>query len=249
MNIALCLYGHLRTFELCWEGIYQKLIKPYNPDIFAMTWTDSIGLQIEPEQCMSSLYHPGYHLSSSPVDLGVIEGMINCTKPVGLHLDNFNLHINRFKELTTQFKRFGMPFAKHRPLGVFGLMHSRSAVITLKKQQEVFTGKKYDYVIATRWDVLFEQDIDLTILNPDILTYNGFYKDKYAILHDLWVSGNSQSMDIWADIYNNLNRFADLNLYTFDPHKIYTDWLKYNGVKWDINANIPITSKRMLSNQ
>ena len=44
MKTALCLYGHFRSFDNCWPGLQEYLIKPNHiTDIFTMAWVDSVG--------------------------------------------------------------------------------------------------------------------------------------------------------------------------------------------------------------
>ena len=42
MKIAICLSGHFRSYERCFETLNNTILKNYNPDIFIFTW-DNLG--------------------------------------------------------------------------------------------------------------------------------------------------------------------------------------------------------------
>ena len=42
-NIALCISGHFRNFEITWPSLKQYVIDIYKPDIFAHAWNDTFG--------------------------------------------------------------------------------------------------------------------------------------------------------------------------------------------------------------
>lgn len=41
MKIAVLLFGHLRTFEQCWQGLRDNLLSQYDCDVFIHTWDET----------------------------------------------------------------------------------------------------------------------------------------------------------------------------------------------------------------
>lgn len=41
-KIAICISGQLRSFEKNWETIYERLVQPYNADVFISTWDEQV---------------------------------------------------------------------------------------------------------------------------------------------------------------------------------------------------------------
>lgn len=244
MKIALCLYGHLRGYEKCLPTLKKYVLDVYNPDVYVMTWLDSYGWATKPCNSQQSLLHPGYSLDSEIVKPSTIKKIINYINPTDMHFDHFYLHNKRFLKFCQEHTDGPMPFPEHRPKGTISQNYARNIVTAMKRNHEDRLGIDYDYVICTRWDVEYLNPIDITQLNPNILTFNAYWWGKTILIHDTWVSGPSQYVDVWGDQLNGADQLSRINEFIYEPHEWGERWLKFNAIPWDYSTHIVNNMRR-----
>lgn len=237
MKIALCLYGHLRDFDNCYSSLYEKILKPYNPDIFAMTWTDSFGKRSE---LHSTSNQSGIDNSSAPPSVNYIFETLQKLNPVRIHLDTLEAHEPRFETMYQKFKPWHLAKTTHKPKSMFGMNWGRHCVIKIKSEQEKLQGWKYDLVIATRWDMKFLDIPPLETLDRNKIIMHRVDINNHILFSDYWVSGSSYLMDIWGDQFNNIEGFAKLGYRIICPHIFAQNWLEWNKIDFEYNENIKV---------
>ncbi len=188
-RVALCLSGHLRSFEATYKYLKENIINPTNCDIFIFSW-DKLGYdgargdrhlinQNVDENKIKQLYNPKKIIISKPIDFNVDKYL----NRLGSGLRNPNIVSNMF----------------------YGINQSNN----LKKEFENENNFKYDAVIRCRADLLFESKLDINEIAS--AKYNkGIFFPKfgdYGGLNDQFAFGNSESMDLYSETYKKLDDF------------------------------------------
>ncbi len=111
--------------------------------------------------------------------------------------------------------------------------HSKwASTYNVIKQKIEFENKfrfKYDYVIISRFDIALTKKIEFDKLNKNklYLSSRGINQsNSNRSFNDLIFMGDSYQIDLFADIYNNLNKYSvDPTFATYDHIKKYKiDW-------------------------
>lgn len=241
MKIALCLYGHLRSYKQCLPSLIDNVIIPYNPDIFAMTWMDSLGSNTQNFE--NARYNIGYDTSDPKVEPSIIQYINGLIKPVDWHLDHFLLYKNDFIKIIDNGVPWQFPILHHRPLGTLGSSFSRYVTLKMKRQKELMQNWDYDFVIATRWDVFFKEKIEFDRLVSNAVVMNAYF-DKISyetVKGDFVVCGSSKNMDVWGNCFEMIPILPKIGKPTLCPHNLVEQLLIENNV--EINYNIYLGSK------
>lgn len=243
-KIALCLFGHLRTFKDCWESLNNNLIIPNNiKDIFLMTWMDSIGLFQHPENSTDHKSHIGYNKDSPPVDINEFTAILNMLKPRKVHLDNYFLHDARFENMIDELSTWNHPSIHHRPKGTLSQVWGRCASLKLKETYEITNNCMYDGVVCTRWDIFYNQVIDLNKFNLGYITHDGMFGSE--VISDAWIYGDTKSMNELGTQFRRIPNLVNTKTMNLGPHEWLKAHLNYSQVQW-LNGSdlINITIKR-----
>ena len=99
--------------------------------------------------------------------------------------------------------------------------YSTKAVNNLKQQYEDQHNFKYDYVMLSRFDMIWNVDVIFNNLNRDIFYIPGSIKHKVSWgwpdnksgtnyeIDDLWFISNSKNMDNFCNIYDLINTYIE----------------------------------------
>lgn len=238
MKVALCLHGHFRSFDRCYPHLLKHIIEPYSPDVFAMAWGDSMGTFQEPADTVNPTNHPGYNLDSPAVGMDYIRRVIECINPVDMHLDHYYLRDAEFSSILDRYIAWNHQWQHHRPKGTISLNWSRYAVHSLRRSHERLTGKRYDLVISTRWDLMHSMPIDLTTLHPNILTLPMMF--GHDIPGDIWAAGSPEIMDSWSEQINGMEELAGAGTLNLGPHEWMKAWLAHKGIRWSNHEGLGV---------
>lgn len=146
MKIALCLSGQLRSIDLIKDKLLENIIIPNNCDVFCHTW----------HKYDNSKYYNFYN----PSDNEFAKYGQYCFK-------NIEKIINHLNPLSFEFE---CPFILENTKSMFySIMKSNKIMSNYEK----YTNKKYDIIIRSRWDLLFESK--LIIDNIDNIEKNTIY--------------------------------------------------------------------------
>ena len=240
MRVALCLFGHLRSFDRCFNNLKTNVLDPLGPDVFAHAWTDSMGLWLPRSSIRTDpKVNPGYRTDSPPPSPEYIRAVLDQLRPVDVHLDHYYIHDERFQELTDRLKQFWSWESTNTPKSTFSMTWCREVAIAMKRRRELLQGWNYDQVICTRWDINHTKKIDLTENDPNILT---FVKGGGDHPGDTWASGPSHLMDLWGDQYKGMSELIANNTMDTGPHEWQTAWFNLKQIPWinrtDIGADV-----------
>jgi hypothetical protein len=243
MNIALCLYGHFRSFDTCWPELRDNLLIPNQiNDIFAVSWSDSMGYFQHPEISVDHKRHPGYDPVSGNPSQEYISSVLERLKPIDHAFHDYHAHDQRFSEMVDRLHDWHHPSVHHRPKGTLGQVWGRCASIDLKRQHEWRTGIRYDRVVVTRWDIAYSAPINLDALNQYLLSTDGMYGPD--VISDAWACGPSHLVDLWGEQFACIDELVSRKTMNLGPH----EWLKAHfnmmAMAWESRPDIGIWIRR-----
>jgi len=193
MKVALCLSGHLRSYEAAYPTLKKAILDQFNPDIFIFTW-DTIGFD--------GANRGDEHLVDTPVDPGRLRQLYLPKK----------LMIKPGRRWNTLRYHRRMGQGMRNPEVVCGMFYGIFKANALRNEFERKNHFTYDAVIRGRADLSFQ-----SILEPKEILHcqvaNGIYFPNfgdYKGVNDQFAFGNSASMNIYSGIYQNLNHFFNL---------------------------------------
>lgn len=243
MKTALCLYGHFRCFDECWPEMRDNLISRNGiEDIFAVSWSDSMGYFQHPEASPDPLAHPGYDVSSMAPSNKYINSILDRLRPKAYAFHDYRDQDAQFSRIVEDLREWHHPSIHHRPKGTLGQVWSRCASIALKKNREMETGTVYDRVVVTRWDIAHPIPIDLDALDPYSMNMDGMYGPD--VISDAWACGPSHLVDLWGQQFACMHELVSRGTMNLGPH----EWLKAHfglmAMPWQNHPEIGIWIRR-----
>jgi hypothetical protein len=236
MKTAICLYGHARTFIECYPELLENVIKPNNiKHIFCVLWTDSFGFFQHPEASTDHKNHIGYDPQSIIPDSYYLQTVLDHLRPTKVQFDNYFLHDEEFGKLVNDLESFHHPSIHHRPKGTIGQVWGRCTSIALKKQWEIANNIKFDKTIVTRWDIGYNDIIDLNTLDNDKITHDNLYGPD--VISDMFMTGPNHLIDLFGTQFDSINELVENGTMNLGPH----EWLSAHFK----NKNIPRVAKNM----
>jgi len=226
MKIAICLSGHLRRFELTAANLLKYVKSNYECDIFLHTW-DRMGY--------TSVYKTDITQDLTHKYLSRIEHLY---KPKKIIVEN-SLFIEELKLQGDQYA----PHLKGgpKPVGhMASMFYKIYAANELRKQYELESGSKYDWVIRCRPDLLFHglTNIPLEKTNnivyvPKHLSGNNWICDQFAI-------ALPEEMDLYSSFFFDIPTYFSSQK-EYRP-EIFMDYcMKLKGlapILWDCHFSI-----------
>lgn len=149
-KVAICFFGHLRTFCNCAPDLYRHLLRHYDCDLFMHTW--------------STINHntPTWHKNSSKNTLTNRDDIIKAYGMFrGLEIEEQHPEDWGVVEFCINYS------AKPSNISLFGMdamYHSMRRVSQLRLDYQNKHHIKYDYVFFVRPDILLKKDINISDL-------------------------------------------------------------------------------------
>lgn len=241
MKIALCLSGHVRTYQQTHQFWNHHLFQSHDVDVFMHLW-DTVGPRSFGKGFTERSAHPREDfdsgiLDSPKVDISDVIRIWNPRKIIveqyeGLH-DRF---VEEVKPVLAERDRRGIPagFEHHHPLSVRSMLYKRHMCNQLKVEQEIMTGEEYDLTIQTRSDVAITKPIlsQLYQAPKELYFHNCRSNTHDPEINDFGCMGTSSAVDEWCDLYLHIDGLfsllkQDVNYFKFlNPHKMYVQYLQ-----------------------
>lgn len=173
-EIALCLSGHMRTYQSCANNLYEKLLNKNNCDIFIHTWEDKKTNWND----VVKLYNPKnicieqqkQFIDKFPRDYNTPHGIINNTFRISMFYK-----IYKCNELKIEYENF------------------------LNKQYKYVIRTRPDIVLSRSLNV---NDLDPNILYIPTIGHDVWLDDKFAISSSKNIDLYSSIFLRMDDIYN-----------------------------------------------
>lgn len=243
MKLALCLNGHFRSFDYCWNSLNQHIMSVYEPDVFAHAWNESFGNFSHPYNLNHPNFKLGYDRNSPAVPHEFVNGVMSRLKPKSFKLENSLVHAETFDNMVQTLEQYRDRYVYSRPQTLLSSVYSRIQSIALKQAHELEHNFTYDAVICTRWDVLYSSPLDLCRPSSNSLLIDSNH--DYDGPADIWFYGTSSTVDILRDQFAGIPMLVSHGTMTLHPHKWLQSWLTFRGVGTvPTNLNIKLSRGR-----
>lgn len=222
MKVALCLSGHLRSYQETYPALKRFILDNYRVDVFIHTWIKQGFDAVRGDAAVVN----------KPLDALRVQALYNCK----------DLLIEENKKWDTSMYAVEPNIGLRNPEIVCGLFYSQYTSNQLKCKYEAQHGK-YDVVIRCRADLMLEDHLHMSemeqacqgVLVPKFGNYNG--------LNDQFALGNSAHMDQYCNTFPNLHSFYQQGC-KFHPESLqrwcashYQIPILRSGIKYYIQRN------------
>lgn len=188
LKTALCISGHLRTFESNYKSVKDNILDKMDCDVFIHTW-DTLGLS--------------YRFTDSNLYTAETKKMVDTI---------YQLYTPK-KLVIEKSKPFHVTPIMHKQLldhrdipGILSMYYKIEECNKIKKEYEDEHNFKYDCVVRFRGDLWVEQPIpvyDNINLNHVFLPIYG----NFSGACDQFAYGSSEVMDKYASLYSNIEKY------------------------------------------
>jgi SAM-dependent methyltransferase len=199
LKTALCISGHLRTFESNYESVRVNILNRMDCDVFIHTW-DSLGLA-----------HRHHDNSLHRVETDkLIDRIQDLYKPKKLVVEP-----NKIFEITDLMKARS---EGRDNSGILSMFYKIEACNNIKTEYEKEHNFTYDCVVRFRGDLFIEQALPVdSNTNLDYLFIPMY--GNYGGLCDQLAYGSSKIMDTYVSLYSNIKKYLEYGA-TLNPEKI-----------------------------
>jgi len=202
-KIALCLSGQPRYIIDGYNQIKTHILDKYDVDVFIHTWFDETKTGERFDFSPNNTY--GRTGVLEPNTLVLISELYN---PLALVYEK-KIDFNTYNDVN---------YEKQRPLSLYSMYYSILKSNELKSKYEVEKQFKYDLVIRCRFDIIFNTfNLDLETINTDLVYVSGeinpYPNDQFAV-------SNSENMDKYASLFNNIKLYYGKGFKEFVNEKI-----------------------------
>lgn len=232
LRVALCIFGHFRCFDKCYDNLKNNVLDPLQPDVFAHAWVDSTGYFLHPHVTPDPINHPGFDVSSPKPSMEYIKSVIDRVNPVDIHLDHYYLHDKRFADMVEKYDAYKNYNPAHRPKGTISLNYARSCAIAMKRQYELIHQFKYDRVIVTRWDIQHTTPFDLSTYDPNVLAVSNIHQVD-DLIGDIFNISGSDIIDTFGEQVEGIDKLVEAGRFNLGAHEWMREWIEYNNIPWE----------------
>lgn len=239
MKVAVCLSGHSRNLLQYTENFSKFIIDPYKPDIFLSLW-ETDGWRLEGPLTKHDPDYKGFDFFTSQTDFDLL---CKYLKPKKVIYEKWGEMEKFFMEKSLEIAHLAPP-PHHRPSNVLSMYYKIKNCNQLKCEFEEENNFKYDVVIRTRADTVYQRELLTTnllkwikdgyIITPSEFSYNG--------TGDIITIGNSEVIDIFSSLFDNIPNLADRQI-DMNPHVVLKHFLaqklgsKHIQIPLNVNIN------------
>lgn len=155
MKIALCLFGNMRTFDVCAPSLVRHVLKNNDCDIFIHTW-DTLNHKTQ-------TWHDNVAFRTNTSTKTVRDKILQWYSPVRMIIES------------QEIVDMGNIVSANRQISIFGInamVYSMEQANILRQRYESELGIKYDYVLFTRPDVFFKSDLLISEIQSEFTDCN-----------------------------------------------------------------------------
>ncbi len=219
IRAALCLFGHVRTFNLTWPHWENNLInddrwkiethlklEEVQVDVFAHTW-DTLGPVVK--MTTPTKHFDGFDTESGPINIDTLKKKLN---PVSLVVERYDSKIEAFKKKAERLYKMQEEHkwpVIHQPTANFSQYYKIWQCNELKRTHERIHKFNYDVVIRTRFDVLLNVPFDQNMLRDcvdKVYSSEASPGNRSHEANDICFISSSSNMDGMAAIYPGFDK-------------------------------------------
>ena len=186
MKVALCLSGHLRTYEKTYESIYEQLYSKYDVDTFISTWKNLGNRKFAVDDPNAP--------KDEIVDIEVIKKIYNPIY-IAMHDAETDVVSNKLKKEYETAKLGNGDRMSQLMVMLYKIQEANG----WKKLHEDKNNFKYDVVIRSRFDVY------LKYINMELVKEKLYCTPGCNGITDFVFAGPSLTMDELCDIFTVLS--------------------------------------------
>lgn len=199
-KVALCISGHLRTFESNFKSVKEHILDRFDCDVFIHTW-DVLGLS----------YRPGdsnLHITETRL---VVDKLQKLYQPKKLVVEK----TKQFPVTPIMHQRS----REHRDIpGILSMFYKVEECNKLRKEYETEQNINYDFVIRFRGDLWMEEPFPIDARTTSNHLYLPIY-GNFGGACDQLAFGSPQMIDKYCSLYSNIERCLRSGA-TLNPEKL-----------------------------
>lgn len=221
MRIAICISGHLRTFEKTFAMTYNNFFKYHDCDFFIHTW-NKLGYDRSKNDCDKSIKNIDTNSK--------INSIYNTYDPKLLEIVEYNPSM-----FIGMGEQFNIGFNPAENLSMF---YSIKRSYELKEEYENKFNIKYDYTIRYRSDMIIYQDLNFKTDFISLPEIGAFHSDG---INDMLAFGQDNLMEKYFKNFDKLITYCNDYKIRYAPEVLTKFNLDINNIKYKtvpINLNI-----------
>ena len=195
MKIALCLSGHLRTYDKTYESLYEQLLNKHDCDVFVSTWKN-LGNKF----AYHCAYKDGADQGDDIVEVDTIQKMYN---PISIHMDDADT-----EEISGGLKKQYEGLATRngaKMSQIMCMLYKIWDANELKAKHEDKNNFKYDVVVRCRFDVYLKR------INLEMAMERTQFIPGHLGMNDFIFAGSSKNIEDVCDIYTVMSPDVPFN--------------------------------------
>jgi hypothetical protein len=204
MKVAVCLSGHMRTFEKTYDSLKRHLLERYDCNVFIHTWKKNGSERTD-------------------IDLGGgndidVNAVINAYKPSNIIVDG-----------PIEFdpgRNSAFVGARSPPKNVLSKLYSARVSFELCKKWAQEHSHTFDVVLSLRPDLLWNNDIDLVMPEHNVLYIPGNIKVPEKTYLDYIAYGSFDVMSKYFDLFLNWDNTCKELDKKFRPESVLTLYIQ-----------------------
>ncbi|WP_439243132.1 hypothetical protein [Lonepinella sp. BR2474] len=152
MKIAVQLFGHMRTFEKCFERLNEMLLSKYDCDIFIHTW----------DRLNHDFSDAEYKIEKSENNI-LYNKIVSLYHPKSIQIESQNVFSIKgyYNEKNSYTDDNPNPVGKLKLSSIKYMLYSMVSVNKLRKHFADKNHIHYDYILQIRPDIYLEQQVDI----------------------------------------------------------------------------------------
>ena len=190
MKAAVCLSGQLRNFKGCYQSLYDNIIQPTKADLFVHAW------HFSPKETDSFYLNIGDDITKRFTENGTEEEFLSLYKPKKYKFEEqIEFDKNNLRKHITKSRFYGNKIA-----------------LNLKSSYELENNFKYDWVMISRFDLMWFSKIIFSGYNNKYFYVSNWNNNGPNNLgpYDKQTHAGSGLLDFWFfSNSNNMNKFAE----------------------------------------
>jgi len=226
MNIALCISGHMRNYKNLIDNFYkfQSFLNTIgDTDIFISTWNKK-----NTNSCWSAAH--------GDIDVNTaLQNVDAKTLSTEFNIPIKYIEVNDYNFLSSEYSPLKYTlFTNHEynwdSRGIYNnIVHSTKMLFLiyranfLKSQQEFINNKKYDLVIRTRPDMMYDMTTCTTAIPfnkiLDNCLYTVYKPECIGLYDDRFAFGSSDVMNIYSSAFYRISTINDQDIFG-DPETV-----------------------------
>lgn len=231
MRIAVCLSGQPRFLEKGYRQIFENIIsKNDNIDFFIHTWWDKNNSEESIKGYNGDKLDDFGKVRKCHYTSNTLEMIMRYYSPI-IMMNEPQIYFDTPKDVN---------YETMNPQSLYSMLYSIKISNDLKKAYELKSGFKYDIVIRSRFDIIFEKlDIDLSTID-----YSKVYTDEVGdgFSNDQFAISSSDTMDYYSNLFDMLDVYNKNGFKGFIGERLFTHHLKdklyiSNNIKNNIIKN------------